>query len=146
MELHVDLETGSDEQKQERCVGDVCKGARARHHDDPLQMHHHQEVVFFTPIFHLRNKKDKGLLCCMGIQLVPGHSWHNHHRRRHLLFLLGDCYEIGFLWVLERNIDVIKTRVLERELPEIGFPMLHGDVVFEHRDRQTSQYPGAVSC
>ena len=44
------------------------------------------------------------------------------------------------------SLGVIKTRMLERELPEIGFPMLHGDVVFEHRDRQTSQYPGAVSC
>ena len=77
---------------------------------------------------------------------TPGHSWHNHRRRRHLLFLFGDYYEIGGLWVLERNIDVIKTRVLERKLPEIGFPMLQGDVVFEHRDRQTSQYPGAESC
>ena len=105
-----------------------------------------RRLFFFTPIFHLRNKKGKELLCWLGFLLVPGHNWHNHHRRRHLLFLLGDCYEIGFLWVLERNIDVIKTRVLERELPEIGFPMLHGDVVFEHRDRQTSQYPGAVSC
>ena len=78
---------------------------------------------------------------------TPGHSWHNHRRRRHLLFLFGDYYEIGGLWVLERNIDVIKTRVFgKRVLPEIGFPMLQGDVVFEHRDRQTSQYPGAESC
>ena len=78
---------------------------------------------------------------------TPGHSWHNHHRRRHLLFLFGDYYEIGGLWVLERNIDVIKTRVFgKRVRPEIGFPILQGDVVFEHRDRQTSQYPGAESC
>ena len=46
---------------------------------------------------------------------TPGHSWHNHHRRRHLLFLFGDYYEIGGLWVLERNIDDIKQGCLERE-------------------------------
>ena len=49
-----------------------------------------RRLCFFTPIFHLRNKKGKELLFCVGFLLVPGHSWHNHHRRRHLLFLLGD--------------------------------------------------------
>ena len=57
MELHVDLETGSDEQKQDRCVGDVCEGARARHHDDPLRSHLHQEVVFFLHQFSISEIK-----------------------------------------------------------------------------------------
>ena len=106
-----------------------------------------RRLCFFAPIFHLGNKKTRNSYSEWAFnRYIPGHSWHNHHRRRHLLFLLGDYYEIGFLWKLERNIYDIKTRMLERELPEIGFPMLHGDVVFEHRDRQTSQYPGAVSC